>query len=233
MSKKIKATDRVGTTINNLKIIDWKRENSRTYFFVECELCGNRKWLRSDGVINGNNQSCGCLREKTQFQQDNLSGKKFGRLTAIKPTEQRADNGSVIWYCECECGGHKHVSASDLVGGRVKSCGCIREELQTKLGNKLADITKQYSVEGTNVRNLTMKTRKDNTSGHTGVSWDSNKGKWIAQIKFKGRSYNLGGCVKKEDAIKAREDAKEAMFGNFLEWFSKEHPVQWEKMKKK
>jgi len=183
MAKKVKVSDRVGTTIGYLNILDWKRENNRSYFFVECELCRSRKWMRSDGIINGRNQSCGCLREKTQFQQDNLSGKKFGRLTAIKSTERRSENGSVIWNCECECGGHKDISASDLVGGRVKSCGCIRDELQTKLGNNLASITKEYSVEGTNVRNLTMRTRKDNTSGHTGVSW--NRDKWKSQIKFK------------------------------------------------
>jgi len=231
MAKKVKVSDRVGTTIGYLNILDWKRENNRSYFFVECELCRSRKWMRSDGIINGRNQSCGCLREKTQFQQDNLSGKKFGRLTAIKSTERRSENGSVIWNCECECGGHKDISASDLVGGRVKSCGCIRDELQTKLGNNLASITKEYSVEGTNVRNLTMRTRKDNTSGHTGVSW--NRDKWKSQIKFKGKTYSLGRYEDKSDAIKARESAEEALFGNFLEWFSKEYPEQWENMKKK
>ena len=33
----------------------------------------------------------------------NLTGQKFGKLTALNPTEKRK-HGLVIWDCICDCG---------------------------------------------------------------------------------------------------------------------------------
>jgi len=33
-----------------------------------------------------------------------LTGRQFGLLTAMYPTEQRDKRGSVYWHCVCECG---------------------------------------------------------------------------------------------------------------------------------
>lgn len=33
----------------------------------------------------------------------NLSGQRFGRLVAIRPTEERWRT-SVVWECRCDCG---------------------------------------------------------------------------------------------------------------------------------
>ena len=54
------AKDRVGTTVRGFKIIDYKRENNRTYFYIICPVCGNKKWLRSDSLNNPKVVSCGC-----------------------------------------------------------------------------------------------------------------------------------------------------------------------------
>lgn len=43
-----------------------------------------------------------------------------------------------------------------------------------------------------------------NTSGVTGVSWDSRRQRWVAQINRNGRRVALGRFVTKEDAIKVR-----------------------------
>lgn len=44
-----------------------------------------------------------------------LSGQKFGRLTALYPAEKRDKRGSVYWHCKCECGNEVDVSLSGLV----------------------------------------------------------------------------------------------------------------------
>lgn len=54
-----------------------------------------------------------------------LSGRVFGKLTARHPTERR-DNGSVVWLCECECGGTAEVSARNLVHSHTTTCGCAK-----------------------------------------------------------------------------------------------------------
>ena len=56
-------------------------------------------------------------------KQLDLTGQKFGELTAIAPTGRRGYNGE-YWVCVCSCGMVKEIMAFDLRSGRVKSCGC-------------------------------------------------------------------------------------------------------------
>lgn len=51
-----------------------------------------------------------------------LSGKRFGRLTAIRPAG--SDGSNTWWECICECGAFKKVRFCHLRSGAVKSCGC-------------------------------------------------------------------------------------------------------------
>lgn len=61
-----------------------------------------------------------------------ISGQVFGCLTAITPTEKRA-NGSVVWKCKCQCGNEIDVAALSLKRGLIYSCGCQkREHYETK-----------------------------------------------------------------------------------------------------
>ena len=50
-----------------------------------------------------------------------LSGMKFGKLTAITPVKT---GNSVKWICHCDCGGSAIAYGYDLQRGRVTSCGC-------------------------------------------------------------------------------------------------------------
>lgn len=53
-----------------------------------------------------------------------ITGRKFGRLTAIKVTGVNK-NSSRVWECLCECGRLTYVGTSQLTGGNTKSCGCL------------------------------------------------------------------------------------------------------------
>lgn len=53
----------------------------------------------------------------------NLTGQKFGKLTAVAKKDVRGSH--VYWLCECECGNTKIVRGSHLTNGHVRSCGCI------------------------------------------------------------------------------------------------------------
>ena len=59
----------------------------------------------------------------------------------------------------------------------------------------------------------TINLQKNNTSGKTGVTWAQNAKRWVAFIRFNGLYHYLGNFVKKEDAIKAREEAEIKYFG--------------------
>lgn len=59
---------------------------------------------------------------------NDLSGQRFGRLTAICRVES-TPNGQARWSCVCDCGGETVVVAHDLRSGNTASCGCLREEV--------------------------------------------------------------------------------------------------------
>ncbi len=63
---------------------------------------------------------------------NDLTGKKFGRLTVLK----RAENtkyGKSQWECLCDCGTQKTIIGSSLTQGKTHSCGCLMREKATTL----------------------------------------------------------------------------------------------------
>lgn len=53
-----------------------------------------------------------------------MVNKKYGKLFVISQSEQRDQNGAIMWICICDCGKTKNISGSSLRSGRSKSCGC-------------------------------------------------------------------------------------------------------------
>src|SRR5215475_4653136 len=56
-----------------------------------------------------------------------ITGERFGRLIAIKPTKKRL-NGHIAWLCHCDCGVKKLISGKKLRTGNTVSCGCRKKE---------------------------------------------------------------------------------------------------------
>ena len=54
-----------------------------------------------------------------------LTGQRFGRLTALYDTNKRR-KGNVIWFCVCDCKKNTEVEAGCLTNGNTKTCGCSR-----------------------------------------------------------------------------------------------------------
>lgn len=51
-----------------------------------------------------------------------LTGQRFGLLTARKRLGKRGS--SYLWLCDCDCGAEHGATAQALQQGQVKSCGC-------------------------------------------------------------------------------------------------------------
>jgi hypothetical protein len=67
----------------------------------------------------------------TKCGRFDLSGKKFGRLTAIKPGPSiilPSGGRPSRWECQCDCGQAALIKTMDLLRGTTKSCGCFRRE---------------------------------------------------------------------------------------------------------
>ena len=52
-----------------------------------------------------------------------LTGMKYGKLTALKRAENRSN--TTMWVCQCDCGNITTVAAHHLKNGHTKSCGCL------------------------------------------------------------------------------------------------------------
>lgn len=57
---------------------------------------------------------------------EDLSGRRFGKLTVI----DRAENvgNKIAWNCICDCGNHAVVISNSLKTGNTKSCGCLAKK---------------------------------------------------------------------------------------------------------
>lgn len=63
-----------------------------------------------------------------------ITGKRFGRLTAISK-EPPSPHGA-YWLCRCDCGSEKAILSKHLRKGRINSCGCYRKECRKTHGLK-------------------------------------------------------------------------------------------------
>lgn len=66
---------------------------------------------------------------------NNLTGKRFGRLTALEDSGERK-SCHIVWRCMCDCGKITPVIGTDLKSGHTKSCGCLRIDALKKITYK-------------------------------------------------------------------------------------------------
>lgn len=82
-----------------------------------------------------------------------------------------------------------------------------------KLDNRLLNLR----IVDNSINGLNSKIPINNTSGHVGVVWDKRGQKWVSTIKVQWKQYHLGRYDKKEDAIKARQDAEINFYGSVID----------------
>ena len=84
----------------------------------------------------------------TQNWHKDITGQKFGRLTAIEFIERK--NNSTYWLFECDCG-NKVVKNTRNVGKGILSCGCLKKEQDIKnlnLNNSISDGLYNHKLYG-------------------------------------------------------------------------------------
>ena len=74
-----------------------------------------------------------------------LTGQKFGKLTALYRGEKAERGRSVKWYCLCDCGNYCWIGSNALRTGNSKSCGCLKKETSSKSGRKNKGRRKRFN----------------------------------------------------------------------------------------
>lgn len=98
-----------------------KKNSGNRRALFKCSFCNNTFEAEIQHVKRGNIRSCGCQNHNKKYKD--LINQRFGKLTAIKPTNKR-QSGGIVWLCKCDCGNYTEVLQSNLTRGRSTSCGC-------------------------------------------------------------------------------------------------------------
>lgn len=120
------------------------------YWGCQCKICG--EYCIKQGSNVKRDQSCGCARKKNigNAMRKDLTGQKFGLLTAIEYSGKSNASGNAIWRCKCDCGNIVEVDSNNLTTLHTISCGCVKREKSVgamNIENLLKENKIQYQTE--------------------------------------------------------------------------------------
>lgn len=149
MKGQMKTEDLTGQRFGRLTVI--KRDEDRVdkrgrhtaMWVCKCE-CGTVKTVAGGHLKSGHTKSCGCWgqRDNGRSRLDDLTGKRFGKLTVVKRAPNYVSPKEQVrtaWECKCDCGNTVVVDATVLKSGKQVSCGCHSKALAHK--NHFQDLT--------------------------------------------------------------------------------------------
>ncbi len=122
-----KRKDLTGNIYGELKVIQMLynyKNNNRTY--CKCIGLNDSEYkeyiIRQDALQSGlTNSTKGAC---SGGQAHDITGQRFGMLTALYPTDKRASNGGIRWHCICDCGNEIEPTMNNLTRYHTLSCGC-------------------------------------------------------------------------------------------------------------
>ena len=206
VGRKMNSIDLTGQRFGRLVVI---RDNGGGKITCRCD-CGTVKEYNKSNVKQGLTTSCGCARQGHAMSHvKNTVGQRFGKLVVL----EELAGGKV--QCQCDCGAIKTVNKAHLLHGDITSCGCSQKEMAKK--NR-----EPFLHDGTDINKIkASKATSRSKSGIRGVCWNERKGKWRANIGFKGKKIDLGYYDNIDDAIAARKAAEEKYYAPVIkEWES-------------
>lgn len=128
-----------------------------------CPRCRRKAFItRIELVRSGKTRSCGCYNRAliTEHHKKDLTGQKFGLLTAVKTVGQDK-NKHFIWLCECDCGNKEvYALAHKLLGGNKISCGCIHSKGEQKVKGILQQLKVNFIQQKTFKNCINPKTKQ-------------------------------------------------------------------------
>lgn len=239
MRKEVHTKDLTGQRFGKLTVIkkiESKRNSSDRSVLWLCKCdCGNETIVRGSSLRNGNTKSCGCLRKeilnnsskfykprKVEIKNNryDLTG-EYGIGYTHKGEEfyfDLEDYEKIKDYCWCLADKKKYVSNSRY-GIRMHRLvmDCKNENLVIDHINHIPYDNRKENLRICTLSQNGMNKSKlsNNTSGYTGISYDSSVNKWRARLRVKNKTINIGRYINLEDAIKARKEAEEKYFGEY------------------
>lgn len=125
--------DLTGKKFNHLTALYPLKERLRGNIVWHCKCdCkdGTEVDVPTYALVSGRTKSCGCA------MRLDITGKRFGYLEALYPTNKRSSN-TVVWHCKChKCGRYADISLMSLRNGDAVTCGCQRSDRTKEVNTK-------------------------------------------------------------------------------------------------
>lgn len=133
--------------------IDSKGNKNKIFWYCQCS-CGTTRTVLGEYLRNGKSKSCGCKQGtfvKEKLLKD-LTGRKFGKLTALERDDSKQIRNKTYWKCICDCGKITYVQTAMLNNGNTSSCGCRRnsfgeEQIKQILEENHINYLKEFSFD--------------------------------------------------------------------------------------
>ena len=138
-----------------------------------------------------------------------ITGERFGTLTAVKPTEKRDSNGCIMWLWRCDCGSEFEYSSS-LIYRKNPMCPTCTKKMRADYCRRARAAKKRNGETGCDLRPLenlfSGVVNASNTSGAKYVYYLPKKNKWRVMVNFERRYLHVG-IFDSFDAAVAQRDA--------------------------
>lgn len=158
--------DLTGKRFGRLVVLEKaESRNGKTYWKCRCD-CGNEKEIYGFALTSGHTNSCGCLKSETTSKKnrdsvEDLTGKKFGRLTVIKRNGYANGKRKLpTWLCQCDCGEttiRTGKSLKDSFNSGCDKCKYLYDDLTGRKFGSLTVISRHGSENGEVIWNCRCK----------------------------------------------------------------------------
>ena len=225
-------SDLLGMKFGKLTVIGKSKnpnKDNKTGRFWLCKCdCGGTKIASTSNLNYGIISSCGCLRSEVKIKA-RLSNKFVENVNFVEykdnsgnvfvvdyETHMRMKNHNRYWYVNKHI--HDNGRIEEYVVSKInnKSISLHRFIMEPKDGyivdhidgNGLNNKKNNLRLVKINQNNMNKGIAKNNTSGHTGVTWDKQRKKWRVRIQKNKKSINLGTFDSYEEAVEVRKNAE-------------------------
>lgn len=169
---------------------------------------------------------------------NDLTGFRFGALVALRLGPKQRKTSGAWWLCACDCGTQKSLPASDLVAGKISSCGCQHRQrigaasvthglsksrtysLWQAMRNRCNRLNQDYSARG-----ITYDKRWDVFENFLADMGEAPDGMSLDRVNVNG-NYEKANCrwaTKEQQANNTRANV-------YIEWGGKRQTrAQWER----
>lgn len=132
------------------------------------------------------------------YNRLNLVGQQCNRLEVIEFVGTNKYSKS-LWLCKCACGNYITILGSQLLNGRTKSCGCLKQEVlferNFKHGNSRRESKSREYISWCNMkaRCLNPLVSDYKNYGGRGIAVCD---KWLGKDGFSSFLIDMGSCPK-------------------------------------